>query len=82
MTHSLHGAGNNCNGFTALETTIGTSDSSARDVEYVKEHEHLKYLRKKFAIICMIFTVAGVVDLGSLHPMENTSSFKAVTYDG
>jgi hypothetical protein len=47
MTHSFHGGGNNGNGFTALESTIGTSDSSARDAAYVIEHEHLQYLRKK-----------------------------------
>ena len=49
MTHSINGGGKHCRGFTAIETTIGTSDSSARDVEYVKEHQHLKYLRKKIA---------------------------------
>ena len=49
MTHSFHGGGNNQNGFTAFETAIGTSDSSARDAEYVREHKHLKYLRKKIA---------------------------------
>ena len=49
MTHCLHGSGTHRNGFTALETTIGTSDSSARDAEYVSQHEHLEYLRKKIA---------------------------------
>ena len=45
----MHGGGDNGTGtgFTALGTTIGTSDSSARDAEYVMEHQHLKYLRKK-----------------------------------
>jgi hypothetical protein len=47
MTHSFHGGGNHCKGFTVIETTIGTSDSSARDAAYVVEHEHLQYLRKK-----------------------------------
>ena len=34
---------------TALEMTIGTSESSASDKDYVKEHSPLKYLRKKMA---------------------------------
>ena len=36
-------------GFTAFATNIGTSDSSSRDTQYVMEHQHLKYLRKKIA---------------------------------
>ena len=49
MTHSFHGGGHNSRGFTVLETTIRTSDASARDAECVMEHEHLKYVRKKIA---------------------------------
>ena len=49
MIHDLHGGGNNSNGFTAFETDIGTSDSSVRDTEYVREHPPLKYLSKKIA---------------------------------
>ena len=47
MTHSFHGGGDHSRGFTVLETTIGTSDSSPRDTAYVVEHEHLQYLHKK-----------------------------------
>jgi hypothetical protein len=49
MTHSFHCGGDHGTGFTVLETTIGTqaSDASARDAEYVLEHEPLKYLCKK-----------------------------------
>ena len=49
MTHCFHAGGTHYTGFTAFEATIGTSDSSARDTEYVMEHEHLKYLHKNIA---------------------------------
>ena len=49
MTHSFGGGGTHCRGFTALGMTIGTSESSASDKDYVKEHSPLKYLRKKIA---------------------------------
>ena len=49
MTHSLHGGGHNSSGFAAFKTEIGTSGSNARDAAYVREHQPLKYLRKKIA---------------------------------
>ena len=54
MKHSLHSGGSNHIGFTTLATTIETCESSAEDSDYaniVKEHEPLKYLRKRWPII-------------------------------
>ena len=51
MTHCMHGGDNHgeFNGFTALCKTIGTSKSTQKDSDYVKEHSVLKYFRKKLA---------------------------------
>ena len=51
MTHCLHGGVNhsNHNGFAVLGKAIGTSKSTESDLDYVKEHPVLKYLRNKIA---------------------------------
>jgi len=51
MTHCLHGGDNhgNNNGFTALGKTIGSPKTTETDADYVKEHQILKYFRKKLA---------------------------------
>ena len=51
MTHVFHGGDNhgNFNGFTAFGKKIGTPKSSEMDSDYVKEHQVLKYFRKKLA---------------------------------
>ena len=51
MTHCLHGGVNhsNHNRFEALGKAIGTSKSTESDLDYVKEHPVLKYLRNKIA---------------------------------
>ncbi len=51
MTHCLHGSLNhmNFNGFTALGKNIGTPKSTAKDLDYVIEHQILKNSRKKLA---------------------------------
>ena len=51
MTHCLHGGDNhgNNNGFTALGKTIGSPKTTETDADYVKEHQILKYFRKKLS---------------------------------
>jgi hypothetical protein len=47
----MHGGDNHgkFNGFTAQCKTIGSSKSTQKDSDYVKEHSVLKYFRKKLA---------------------------------
>ena len=63
MTHCMHGGDNHgkFNGFTALCKTIGTSKSTQKDSDYVKEHSVLKYFRKKLACYLHDFRDHGTI---------------------
>ena len=70
MTHSLHGAGNNNNGYTALGKAIGTPNSSDKDSAYVMEHPILKYFQAKLANFLNDFRRANWFDQFGL-PVSN-----------
>jgi len=84
MTHVFHGGDNhgNFNGFTAFGKKIGTPKSSEMDSDYVKEHQVLKFFRKKLAVICMTIAANGFLALGCPYQTGNTISFMRVKFEG